>query len=291
MKRKDFLKKGILGLGALTLGKLEAGTQENVTEKEETISQVGFNHLPEAENLKIANNMILHKADSRGYANHGWLESRFTFSFASYYNPQRMHFGTLRVLNDDIIGEGRGFGMHPHDNMEIISVPISGALEHKDNMGNSYVISDSEVQVMSAGTGIYHSEYNPKTDQKAKFLQIWVFTKNRNATPRYGQMKFSTAARKNRFQLIVSPNQKATDHLWIHQDAWFHLSDMDKGKSLNYKVNLKGNGLYIFVLEGKVNVNGQDLDSRDGLGITDFTDVNFTAQENCRLLLMEVPMR
>lgn len=287
MKRKDFLKSSILGLGFITTGGITEGKNE---ETEKNTEQVGFNHLPEPQNIQVKNNMILHKADSRGYANHGWLESRFTFSFASYYNPQRMHFGVLRVLNDDIISGGRGFGMHPHDNMEIISVPISGALEHKDNMGNSYVIKDTEVQVMSAGTGIYHSEYNAKKDELAKFLQIWVFTKTRNVTPRYGQMKFDIKERKNKFQLIVSPNSKAQDHLWIHQDAWFYLTDMDKGKVQNYRINKPGNGLYVFVIEGNANVNGQELESRDGLGITRFTEVEFKATGACKLLLMEVPM-
>ncbi len=291
MKRIEFLKNTLLGLGVISTAKLSALEHTNdTTEGGVSNQQVGFNHLPSSSSNKIGN-MIIHKANTRGHANHGWLDSHFSFSFASYYNPDRMNFGALRVLNDDIIGEGRGFGMHPHDNMEIISVPIEGALQHKDNMGNSYIISDAEVQVMSAGTGIYHSEFNPKVDEKAKFLQIWVFTNKQNATPRYGQLKFDKSERKNKLQLIVSPNQNAKNHLWIHQNAWFHLCDLDKDKVVSYNRFSEKNGLYVFVIKGAVSVNNQLLNERDGAGITDFNSLDFKANSDAQLLLMEVPMK
>lgn len=234
-------------------------------------------------------NTILHKADTRGDADHGWLHSRHTFSFANYYDPSRMHFGALRVLNDDYVAPGMGFGTHPHDNMEIISIPLEGDLEHKDSMGNVAVIKHGDIQVMSAGTGIRHSEYNKNDDQPVKFLQIWVFPNKRNVTPRYDQITLNTEDRKNRFQQIVSPNQD-DDGVWIHQNAWFHMADLDKGTSLDYTIKSRGNGLYVFVLSGDVAVDGQELNSRDGFGIWDVDTVNFNATENTSLLLMEVPM-
>ena len=234
-------------------------------------------------------NTILHKADTRGDADHGWLHSRHTFSFANYYDPSRMHFGALRVLNDDYVAPGMGFGTHPHDNMEIISIPLEGDLEHKDSMGNVAVIRHGDIQVMSAGTGIRHSEYNKNDNQPVKFLQIWVFPNKRNVTPRYDQMALNTEDRKNRFQQIVSPNPD-DEGVWIHQNAWFHIADLEKGTSLDYTIKGEGNGLYVFVLAGDVAVEGLELNSRDGFGIWDINRVNFTATGNTSLLLMEVPM-
>jgi redox-sensitive bicupin YhaK (pirin superfamily) len=173
---------------------------------------------------------VLHRASTRGDANHGWLKSRHTFSFANYYDPERMHFGAIRVINDDIVAPGMGFGTHPHDNMEIISIPLEGDLEHKDSMGNTTVIRHGDIQVMSAGTGIKHSEYNKNDDSPVKFLQIWVFPNKRGVTPRYDQITLNTEDRKNRFQQILSPSSE-DDGVWIHQNAWFHMSDLDKRDS------------------------------------------------------------
>jgi redox-sensitive bicupin YhaK (pirin superfamily) len=230
-----------------------------------------------------------HAADSRGAANHGWLQSFHTFSFANYYNPSRIHFGALRVLNDDTVSGGMGFGEHPHDNMEIISIPLEGDLEHKDSMGNTTVIRNGDIQVMSAGTGIYHSEYNRNKDATVKFLQIWVFPNKKNVTPRYDQITMNPADRQNQFQQILSPNPEDAG-VWVHQDAWFHLGKFDQDFSVDYSIKKEGNGLYVFVIKGNVKVDGQQLEERDGLGITDFDKVTFEATEDNEILLMEVPM-
>lgn len=234
-------------------------------------------------------NTVLHKASSRGYADHGWLKSYHSFSFANYYNPERMHFGVLRVLNDDSVAPGMGFGTHPHDNMEIISIPLEGDLEHKDSMGNVAVIRNGDVQVMSAGTGIAHSEYNKNKDSFVKFLQIWVFPNKRNVTPRYDQLALDAADRKNKLQQILSPNPD-DEGVWIHQDAWFHLADFDPGTSQEYQIKKSGNGVYIFVLNGDITVNGQSLQTRDGLGIWDTDKITFTADNRAEFLVMDVPM-
>lgn len=249
---------------------------------------MGFNHIPNT-NSKIMANTVFHKADSRGDANHGWLHSKHTFSFANYYNPERMHFGVLRVLNDDFVAPGRGFGTHPHDNMEIISIPLEGDLEHKDSMGNSTVIKNGDVQVMSAGTGVSHSEYNKNSDKAVKFLQIWLFPNKKNVTPRYDQITLNKEDRKNQLQQIISPNAD-DEGVWINQNAWFHLGDFDKGISKEYTFKLKGNGLYIFNLSGNLKVNDQLLESRDGIGVWDTDTVTLTADTNTEFLLMEVPM-
>jgi len=233
--------------------------------------------------------MILHKANTRGHANHGWLNAYHSFSFASYYNPERTHFGALRVLNDDTIAPGMGFGTHPHDNMEIITIPQSGDLEHKDSMGNIGVINHGEVQVMSAGTGIQHSEYNKNKDKELKLLQIWVIPNKKNVEPRYDQIKLNLADRKNKLQQILSPNPN-DEGSWIYQDAWFHMADLDAGKNLTYNLKKKGNGVYCFILEGDVNINGQNLNRRDGLGITNTDILEINATSNAEILLMEVPM-
>lgn len=232
---------------------------------------------------------VLHKAASRGHADHGWLESYHTFSFADYYNPQRIHFGALRVLNDDRVSAGMGFGKHPHDNMEIISIPLSGELEHKDSMGNVAVIKEGEVQVMSAGSGVYHSEFNKRQDSDACFLQIWVFSNKKNVTPRYDQLSIRDVEKENAFYQILSPNSD-DQGVWIYQDAWFHLGKFEAGKSDTYTWKKEGNGLYIFVLEGQAEVDGQLLDKRDGYGIWETDKVTIKATQDAKILLMEVPM-
>lgn len=286
MKRKDFISKVILGTTSTVVGAslLKA---EDQTLKTNLLKQVGFNHLPNKEEKTMKT--VLHKAETRGHANHGWLDSHHTFSFANYYNPDRVHFGVLRVLNDDVVAPGMGFGTHPHDNMEIISIPLSGDLKHKDSMGNEAVIREGDVQVMSAGTGVFHSEYNKNDDAEVRFLQIWVFPNKKNVEPRYDQISIREIARKNEFYQVLSPN-KDDEGVWIHQDAWFSLGDFDKGNEANYKLNKLDNGVYLFVLEGEVEVNGQKLGKRDGLGITDTTAFNLKSSVDSRVLLMEVPM-
>lgn len=232
---------------------------------------------------------VLHRANTRGHANHGWLNSYHTFSFAGYYEPQRMHFGALRVLNDDTVAGGMGFGRHPHDNMEIVSIALSGALEHQDNMGNKAVIQPNDVQVMSAGTGVAHSEKNHHPDQPVEFLQIWVIPKQRGVRPRYDQQSFSPAERHNRLQQVLSPNPD-DEGVWVHQDAWFHRGRLDAGFSTEYQLKQAGNGVYAFVLEGDVTINGQALHRRDGLGVWDTDQLSIQADSAAELLLMEVPM-
>lgn len=232
---------------------------------------------------------VLHKADSRGYANHGWLLSRHTFSFANYYNPERIQFGALKVLNDDTVEAGMGFGKHPHDNMEIISIPLVGDLEHKDSMGNTSVIRHGDIQVMSAGTGIFHSEYNKNKDRQVKFLQIWIFPDKKNVVPRYDQITLKLEDRHNKLQQILSPNPD-DDGVWIHQNAWFHMGQFDKGIKTEYKIKATGNGVYAFVLSGDLTINDQKLNERDGLGLWEYEKLFITAESNSELLLMEVPM-
>jgi quercetin 2,3-dioxygenase len=234
-------------------------------------------------------NTILHKAGSRGHADHGWLNSFHTFSFADYYDPERVHFGALRVLNDDTVEPGMGFDMHPHDNMEIISIPLEGDLEHKDSMGNVSVIRHGDIQVMSAGTGIFHSEYNRNPDQKVKFLQIWVYPDEKKVTPRYGQITLIVEDRHNKLQQIVSPDENDAG-VWIHQKAWFHLGKFDKGISAVYQLKATGNGIYVFVLSGDVSIDGQPLHERDGFGIWDVESIKLHTNSDAEFLLMEVPM-
>ncbi|MBW8324889.1 MAG: pirin family protein [Prolixibacteraceae bacterium] len=234
-------------------------------------------------------NTIIHKAETRGHANHEWLNSMHTFSFANYHNPERMHFGALRVLNDDTVEAGMGFGKHPHDNMEIISIPLEGDLEHKDSMGNVSVIRHGDIQVMSAGTGIFHSEYNKNKDSRVKFLQIWVFPNKKNVTPRYDQITLNIADRHNKLQQILSPNPE-DEGVWIHQNAWFYMGTFDKGIGTEYKIKAKGNGIYAFILKGDVTINGQVLSTRDGFGIWDVDSFSIKADSDAEILLMEVPM-
>jgi redox-sensitive bicupin YhaK (pirin superfamily) len=232
----------------------------------------------------------LHTADSRGRAEHGWLSSRFSFSFAEYYNPERIHFGMLRVLNDDIIQPDMGFGMHPHDNMEIVTIPLLGALEHRDSMGNGSIIKAGEVQLMSAGTGIRHSEFNPSHKEDAGLLQIWVFPKLKNITPRYEQGVFDPSQLLNQWQLIVSPDGK-DNSLVINQDAWFSLTKIVHGESITYSPKQQNNGMYLFVIEGGIIVGDTTLGKRDAVGISETENIVIEAVEDAFLLLMDIPMR
>lgn len=233
---------------------------------------------------------VLHKANTRGHANHGWLDSHHTFSFAGYYDPARVNFGALRVLNDDIVKGGAGFGQHPHDNMEIISIPLRGTLEHGDNTGGEGIIKSGEVQIMSAGSGIAHSEKNASKTDEVNFLQVWVFPKEKNIQPRYDQKLFPVEERLNKFQTVVSPEKNNTS-LWINQDAWFSLSKLAKGFSTDYAVNKTTNGVYVFVIEGDVTINGQKLNKRDGFGVWDVEKLSISADNVAEILVMEVPMK
>ncbi|MEO6820569.1 MAG: pirin family protein [Ginsengibacter sp.] len=233
----------------------------------------------------------LYKAKTRGHANHGWLNSFHTFSFADYRNADRMNFGTIRVLNDDTVAPGMGFGTHRHENMEIISIPLAGDLEHKDSMGNSTIIKNSDIQVLSAGTGISHSEYNHNKDKEVKFLQIWIIPNQQNVKPRYDQISLNIEDRKNKLQQILSPNQD-DEGVWIHQDAWFHLGTFDKDFKTNYHLKKEGNGVFIFVLNGNFTVNSEKLSDRDGYGLWDVDQFDIQADsQDAELLIMEVPMK
>ena len=232
---------------------------------------------------------IYHAADSRGDANHGWLKSRHTFSFANYHNPERMGFGALRVINDDFVIGGQGFGKHSHRDMEIISIPLSGKLAHGDNIGNQGIIETGEIQVMSAGTGITHSEMNGDANEPVKFLQIWVIPDKMGVTPRYQQVRMDEHMQANEFNQVLSPNADDAG-VWIHQNAWFHMGNFNKGVTQTYDLKDVNNGVYVLVLEGKVTINGNVLDTRDGLGISDTKSFTMDATEDARVLLMEVPM-
>lgn len=231
---------------------------------------------------------LLHKADSRGFADHGWLKTNHTFSFANYYNPERVHFGALRVLNDDIILGGQGFGTHPHDNMEIISIPIYGALAHKDSMGHVQAIHADEIQVMSAGTGITHSEYNHSETDPANFLQIWIFPREKGLKPRYDQIQFDPNEFRNTLKTVVNPDHEGG--LFIQQDAWISLCDLDEGLKLEYKLRKEGNGVYFFLIEGSMKIGNEILEQRDGLGIWESNNIGIQAKTKSRLLVLEVPM-
>lgn len=235
------------------------------------------------------NDTIFHKATSRGLAEHGWLKSYHTFSFASYYNPERMNFGALRVLNDDTVAAGRGFDMHHHSNMEIISIPLEGDLEHSDSMGNKSVIKSGDIQVMSAGTGVYHSEYNKNQDKLVKFLQIWVIPNKMNVTPRYDQITIKNIDKKNNFLEIVSPNKESSG-VWIHQDAYFYLSDFDENFEAVYELKSQKNGVYVFNLNGSITIQQTTLESRDGIAIIDNKHINIKAKQQSSFLIMEVPL-
>jgi len=233
-------------------------------------------------------NKIIYKAESRGSFDYGWLKTNYSFSFNRYFNPERMNFGKLRVLNDDIVLPNKGFDTHPHDNMEIITIPLQGYLEHTDSTGTKGLISKGEVQIMSAGSGIYHSERNPSNDEILQLFQIWILPKLMNIQPRYDQKKFNHEDRINKLQLIVSP-EKNPDTLWINQDAFLYLSDVNENNTLNYKLNISNNLLYIMVIEGEIQVDNEILKKRDAIGISDLQEFSIKAYKNSELLFIEVP--
>jgi len=232
---------------------------------------------------------IFYPENERGKNNIGWLKANFSFSFASYYDPNKVNFGVLRVLNDDIIAGGTGFGTHPHDNMEIITIPLEGGLEHKDSMGNTGVIRAGEVQVMSAGTGVYHSEYNASRTEEAKTLQIWLFPKERDIQPRYDQKDFKGFFKTNQLTTLISP-VKSPDALWLNQDATFSMGDFEAGTSLNYDIKTPGNGAYVFVIEGSVKINSTVLNKRDALGVYDTSSFTIEPEDFSRFLIIDIPM-
>ena len=232
---------------------------------------------------------IFYPANERGTNDIGWLKANFSFSFGPYYNPKKMNFGVLRVLNDDIIAAGGGFGTHPHDNMEIITIPLKGALEHKDSMGNIGVIQAGEAQVMSAGTGVMHSEYNHSHTNDANTLQIWLFPKEMNIEPRYDQKNFTNKLKLNELTTLISP-EKTSDTLWINQDATFSMGDFEAGETINYTMKTPGNGAYIFVIVGSAKINGQQLNKRDAIGVYDTGSLFIETEAFTRLLIMDIPM-
>tara|TARA_B110000902_G_scaffold28422_1_gene30789 strand:+ start:331 stop:1047 length:717 start_codon:yes stop_codon:yes gene_type:complete len=233
---------------------------------------------------------VFHPSSQRGKANHGWLNSRHSFSFANYHDSSKMNFGLLRVLNDDVVSGGQGFGKHPHENMEIISIPLSGDLKHEDSMGNKTVIREGEIQVMSAGTGIFHSEYNANKEQAVEFLQIWIFPRSQDIPPRYDQTELNDLHLANKLHQVLSPNP-SDQGVWIHQDAWFHIGTFNEGIETVYPIKKEGNGIYAFVLEGSFDINGQRLEKRDALGIWETLELSIHSLDlNSRLLLIDVPM-
>lgn len=232
---------------------------------------------------------IYHQADSRGRADHGWLLSRHTFSFANYHDPERVRFGLLRVINDDIVKPSMGFGTHPHENMEIVSIPLTGSLRHQDSMGNRHIITAGEVQIMSAGSGLTHSEYNNSDSEEVNFLQIWVFPEEQDITPRYGQKRFEPADRRNRFQSLVAP-ERNTEAIWINQQAWFSMADLEAGAILTYVKRRPESGVYLFVIAGDLTANGHRLARRDGLGLTGPDDIELRAATTSEVLAIEVPL-
>lgn len=233
----------------------------------------------------------LYKSTERGKANFGWLNANFSFSFGNYFNPDKVQFGMLRVLNDDTIAAGMGFGTHPHENMEIITIPLEGGLKHRDSMGNEGVIGFGEVQVMSAGTGIMHSEMNASEKDRAKTLQLWVFPEKQDVEPRYDQKSFDLASKINTFVNVVSPRDKNDGNaLWVHQQTFFNLGIFENGTTVNYKVNIAKNGVYLFLIEGEIEVDNQILNERDALGITNFEDFDIVVKQQAKILLVEVPM-
>jgi redox-sensitive bicupin YhaK (pirin superfamily) len=234
---------------------------------------------------------VLHKANTRGHADFGWLDSHHSFSFGHYYDPSRVHFGALRVLNDDVVAAGMGFGKHPHDNMEIISIPLEGELEHQDSMGTTAIIKNGDVQVMSAGTGLSHSEYNHSKEHPVKFLQIWIIPNKKNVSPRYDQISLRSDDRKNKLQQIVSPDKEDAG-VWIHQNAWLHLGTFDKNNSITYKFKSADSGVYAFLLKGNMMVKGHVLNDRDALGIWDTEKIDLeSGEDGSEILLIEVPMK
>jgi redox-sensitive bicupin YhaK (pirin superfamily) len=231
-----------------------------------------------------------HPSAARGEADHGWLHAKHSFSFAQFFNPERIQFGALRVLNDDVIAPGMGFGTHPHNNMEIITIPLKGALEHKDSMDNIGVVAVDEIQVMSAGTGVSHSEYNKNKDQPLNLLQLWVLPNQQNVAPRYDQKNIKSLKKTNALYPVITPNHDAAG-MWIHQDAWFHLGDFNQKTTVPYSLHKQGNGVYAFMIEGRASIEGESLEKRDALGVWETESFSITAEENSRILLVEVPMK
>ncbi len=232
---------------------------------------------------------LLFKAADRGSADYGWLKPNYYFSFAQYHDPAKIHFGMLRVLNDDFIGGGGAFPTHPHDNMEIITIPFTGALKHKDSTGGEGVIKAGDIQIMSAGSGVQHSEANASATDPVTLFQVWLFPKERNIEPRYDQRSFDVSERSNKWQVVVSPLD-ADDALWINQDARFSLANLEAGKEISYTNAFKGNGVFLVAINGKVSVNGEELNKRDALGISEAESFTITATEDAELLAIEVPM-
>ena len=234
-------------------------------------------------------NIAVQKASERGGADHGWLNAKHYFSFANYQNPEKVHFGLLRVLNDDIIAGGTGFPTHPHENMEIVTIPFTGALQHKDSTGGAGVIKAGDVQIMSAGSGVRHSEFNDSKTEAVNLFQLWVYPKKRNITPRYDQKTYDVNDRINKWQVVVSPKEE-DKALWINQDAIFALTKLEAGKSLSYENSFKGNGVYLVVINGSVKVNDSILNKRDAAGISETDSFTVTASEDAELLAVEIPM-
>ena len=235
-------------------------------------------------------NIMIHKSESRGHANHGWLDTYHTFSFGMYHDPSRIHFGMLRVLNDDFVIGGAGFGKHSHDNMEIISIPLQGSLAHSDSTGNEGIISTGDVQIMSAGSGIQHAEYNASETELVNFLQLWIFPKERNISPRYDQLTFNKEQLRNRLYNIVSATEKEGT-LWINQDAELYLGEFDATIDISHAIKSANHGIYVFVIEGSVTIGDITLNKRDGIGIYDADSVFATVHEQSKILLIEVPMK
>ena len=233
---------------------------------------------------------IIHRANDRGVQDHGWLKAAHSFSFANFHDPAKVNFGLLRVLNDDIVAASMGFGTHGHDNMEIVTIPLKGSLAHKDSLGSEGLIGPDEVQVMSAGTGIKHSEFNGSSTEDVNLLQIWVFPKEKNIMPRYDQKKFDLESLRNQFHTLVSPNGEENS-MWINQDAFFSIGNFDSGTSENYAVKHSGNGAYIFLIEGEIEVEGEQLKKRDAVGIYDSETIGIRVIENAKVLIIDVPMQ
>jgi len=229
------------------------------------------------------------RSEDRGSADHGWLKAKHSFSFANYYDPEKIHFGKLRVLNDDIVKPKMGFGKHPHDNMEIVTIPLKGELAHEDSTGNKEVIRQNEIQIMSAGSGLTHSEFNNSDSEDVNLLQIWVLPKVKDIEPRYDQKIFEPADRQNKIHTIVSP-EKNENTLWINQNAYFSLSESDKDIDLKYDIKYNGNGVYVFIIDGKVKIDGDILDKRDAVGIEDTDSFEINVIEDSKILFIEIPM-
>jgi redox-sensitive bicupin YhaK (pirin superfamily) len=280
MKRNKFLKKSLFGIFA--------GLSFSSLSKSKIKRNIGFNHMPNLENTSV--NTVIHRANTRNSADFGWLKVNHTFSFANYYNPERMNFGVLRVLNDDVIAAGKGFDTHPHKNMEIITIPLEGKLRHKDDMGNEGIISDTDIQVMSAGKGVYHSEFNADENKEVKVLQIWLHPNKTHVEPRYQQISLNDIYIKNDFFQILSP-EKNDQGVWIHQNSWFYIGDFNLLKNINYTIKDAKNGVYCFVIEGEATLDGNKLSRRDAIGIWNTNSVNISTTNGTKLLLMEVPMQ